>query len=406
MISLPVSRRHFLVGAGATCAAGALAPAVRPQLAFAADGVARHALVLILLEGGLDGISALVPEGDPAYAKHRRATFVPDGSVRAVDAMFGLHPSLAPIADLWADGLVAAVPAVGTATQTRSHFAEMAVVAAGAPGGTPDGSGWVARHLLTLSGGQPITLHGVSCGAQPSLELTGHPGAFHVPYLASAGLGGWAPGQQAAAEQALADAYAAAPPALARPAATAFDALAKLRSSVAAAGDAPASQDVDPWAAQLRQVAQLIRADIGMEAAVVSLPGWDTHSFQGGTDGQLARLLGRLARGISSFATDLADRLADITVVVLSEFGRRAQENGSGGTDHGRGGLALVLGRGIVGGVHGTWPGLGELELDRGDVAVTTDVRSVLAEVVRGRLGNPALDQVFPGFVPVPLGIA
>ena len=402
MSLVTVSRRRFLAGAGAACTAGFVAPALRPQLAFAADGASPHTVVVVVLEGGLDGISALVPAGDPAYARLRRATLVPVGGAHGVDGTFALHPALAPIADLWADGLVAAVPAVGTATQSRSHFAEMAVVASGTAGQGADGSGWLARHLLTRTGGSVVTLHGVSVGALPALELAGHRGAFHVPDLDATGIEGWSPEHLPAAERGLAAAYGSSSPDLADAAAVAFDALGRLRGSGAAAVPTGAYAS-DPWAGQLRQVSQLLRAGVGMEAAVVSLPGWDTHSNQAG---ELAQLLDRLGRALAAFMEDVRDRLDRLTLVVVSEFGRRALENGSGGTDHGRGGLALVLGGGLTGGVHGAWPGLGDTELDRGDVAVTTDIRAVLAEVVRGRLGNEALDQVFPGFTAVPLGIA
>jgi uncharacterized protein (DUF1501 family) len=406
MITSSLSRRRFLAGTAAACAAGAAGPLLRPQLAFAADGQADHLLVVVLLEGGLDGLSALVPAGDGTYGSARTSTRIADGQAIAVDGLFGLHPALAPIAELWQDGLVAAVPAVGSPTATRSHFAEMSVVAQGTGGGAGDGSGWLARHLLTRSGGAPVTLQGVSGGPLPALELAGHAGAFHVPDLATAGLQGWHPDRRPAAEQALAAAYAAAAPELAHPASVAFEALGRLRSSGAAELPSRTDYPPDPWAAQLRQVAQLARAGIGMEAAVVSFSNWDTHRSQGGAQGLLATLLGRLARAVASFVADLQDRLDQVTVVVLSEFGRRVAENGSGGTDHGRGGLALVLGGGLNGGVHGAWPGLAEDALDQGDLAVATDLRSVLAEVVAHRLGNPAIEQVFPGFTPVPVGIA
>ncbi|MGH9275236.1 MAG: DUF1501 domain-containing protein [Acidimicrobiales bacterium] len=403
MTTAPMSRRRFLAGTAATCTAGAMAPLIRPGLAFAADGITDHTLVVVTLDGGLDGLSALVPAGDAGYGRARKLTRITDGREIGVDQRFALHPALAPLAELWADGLVAAVPAVGTATRSRSHFAEMAVVAQGTGGGSGDGTGWLARHLLTRAGGA-VTLQGASLGPLHALELAGHHGAFHVPHLTAAGIQGWHPTRQAAAEQSLANAYAAAAPELADPAAVAFDALSRLRSSGAAALPSRATYQADPWADQLRQVAQLIRADLGMEAAVVNFSGWDTHVGQGGSNGQLARLLDRLGRALDAFAADLGDQLNRLTVVVASEFGRRVAENGSGGTDHGSGGLALVLGGGLRGGVHGTWPGLDADALDEGDLAVTTDIRSVLAEVVRGRLGNPAVDQVFPGFTPVPVG--
>ena len=398
------TRRRFLASTAAACTAGAMAPLVRPELVFAADGVADHTLVLVWLDGGLDGLSALVPLGDPAYGRGRSATLVAEPGAIGVDPMFALHPALAPVADLWADGLVGAIPAVGIPTGTRSHFADAAIMASGTDLRSADGTGWLARHLLLRSGG-PMPLQGVACGALPALELAGHNGAFHVPELATAGIDGWDPARLPDAEQGLAATYATAPAGLAVPASLALDALHRLRSTGAAALPSRAAYDNDPWAKQLRQVAQLMRAGVGMEAATVTFGGWDTHQGQGGSDGRLAALLDRLGRALMSFALDVDDRLADVTVVVVSEFGRRVAENGSGGTDHGRGGLALVVGRGLQGGVHGLWPGLGDDELDDGDVAVATDVRSVLAEVVRGRLGNAAIDQVFPSFTPVPLGL-
>jgi uncharacterized protein (DUF1501 family) len=377
---------------------------LRPQLAFAADGVAAHTLVLVLLEGGLDGVSALVPVGDDAYGRVRSSTLIPDGRAIGVDDMFALHPSLAGVADLWAEGLVAAVPAVGTPTRSRSHFAEMAVVAEGTGGATRDGTGWLARHLLTRSGGVPVILQGVSCGQGPALELVGHDGAFHVPDLAGAGIGGWDPADLPTVSQALAAAYSSARPQLADPASTAFEALERLRAAQAVTSTS--SYDTDPWSAQLRQVSQIIRAGVGMEAAVVGFGGFDTHSAQGGADGQLAALLARLAGALAAFASDLHDRLDTITMVVMSEFGRRMAENGSGGTDHGSGGLSLVLGGGIRGGVHGAWPGLADDALDDGALMVATDTRSVLTEVVHGRLGNSSVDLVFPDFTAVPVGFA
>jgi uncharacterized protein (DUF1501 family) len=163
-----------------------------------------------------------------------------------------------------------------------------------------------------------------------------------------------------------------------------------------------------PWSSQFRQIAQLAHAGIGLRAAVVETVGWDLHADMGtATEGTMRDLLGHLAAGISSFADDVSDQLDSTTVVVLSEFGRRLAQNGNGGTDHGHGGLMMVLGGGIAGGrVYGRWPGLATDALDRGDVQVTTDFRDVLAEVVQRRLGNDRLDAVFPGYVPRFLGLA
>ena len=156
------------------------------------------------------------------------------------------------------------------------------------------------------------------------------------------------------------------------------------------------------------QVAQLIRADLGLEVACVDIGGWDTHSAQGSTTGTLADNLADLAAGLQAFYTDLADRRGHITVVTMSEFGRRVKENASGGTDHGHGNCMFLLGGGVAGGkVYSSWPGLAAEQLyGPGDLAITTDFRTVLAEVVERRLGNPKLDQVFPGFThPAYLGV-
>lgn len=401
-----ISRRRFLAGGAAACTASTVAPLLRPSMAFAADGASAHTLVLVVLGGGMDGLSALVPAGDPHYGQQRKSTAIPDSRAIGVDPIFALHPSLAPLGDLWRDGRMAAVPALGTVTRSRSHFAEMAVVAGGTGGRGSDGTGWLARHLLTRPGSPPVTLQGVSCGPAPALELAGHGGAFCVPDLNAVGIGGWDPARLPTVETAISRTYAAADPSLSIPAASAFDAVARLRSVAAAPTSSQASYDDDPWSTQLREVGRLMRAGVGMEAAVVNFDGWDTHAAQGGSSGQLATLLGRLARALATFVTDVHDRLDRVTIVVLSEFGRRVAENGSGGTDHGRGGVGFVLGGGVRGGVHGTWPGLDPAALDEGDVAVTTDVRSLLAEIVRGPLQNPAISQVFPDFTPTSLGIA
>jgi len=167
-------------------------------------------------------------------------------------------------------------------------------------------------------------------------------------------------------------------------------------------GAAQPAYPAGDFGAALRQVAMLVRAEVGLEVAAIDLGGWDTHFAQGASDGQMAGLLADLAGGLSALHADLADSLSRLTVVVMTEFGRRVQENASLGTDHGHGSLMLLLGGNVEGGrVHGSWPGLSQGQLfGPGDLAVTTDYREVLAEVCRKRLNNPAADQIFPGFAP------
>jgi uncharacterized protein (DUF1501 family) len=155
----------------------------------------------------------------------------------------------------------------------------------------------------------------------------------------------------------------------------------------------------------LRQIAQLIKADVGLEVAAIDIDGWDTHEEEGSSDGQLAGLLNDFGRGLAAFYADMQDYMANITVVSMSEFGRRATENASGGTDHGHGNCMFVMGGGVKGGVYARWNGLADGALDEGDLAVTTDYRDVLAEVLTKRISNPAVDQVFPGYTPNSLDI-
>jgi uncharacterized protein (DUF1501 family) len=167
-----------------------------------------------------------------------------------------------------------------------------------------------------------------------------------------------------------------------------------------------ASYTGDEFGLGLQQVAQLIKADVGLEVACLDLGGWDTHEQQGTLDGVFNSLLGGLARGLQAFYTDLAERMGGVTVVVMSEFGRRIAENASSGTDHGHGNVMFLLGGSVNGGqVFSRWPTLSPEALDDGDLAITTDYRDVLAEIVTRRLHNPALDQVFPNYAPATLNL-
>lgn len=158
---------------------------------------------------------------------------------------------------------------------------------------------------------------------------------------------------------------------------------------------------------RLRQIAQLIKADVGLEIAFADVGGWDTHVNQGGATGQLANRLTDFAQAINALVTDMGDRMADVVILTMSEFGRTARQNGSAGTDHGHAGCLFVIGGSVKGGkVHGKWPGLEPEQLNEGrDLALTTDFRSVFGEVVRKHLGASALERVFPGFAPTDLGL-
>lgn len=403
-----LSRRRFLQGTAAACLAGAALPSLHPQLAFGAPGDPSRGdvLVLILLRGGMDGLSAIVPAGERGYYDARKTTAVPAAATVPLDGRFGLHPALAPLADVFKAGDLAVVPACGSFDPSRSHFDQQDVLERGVGRQDPNRTGWLGRHLATRGAPASAAIQSLAIGTRVPLSLHSAPAPVVIPDIERFAIdrlaAGAAPAMQAtllrlAGDGSLAEGASAAVQTL--------DLLARTQpGSIAPANGAKYEQQW--WSTQLRQVGQLIRAGVGLEAAVLDFGGWDTHTSMGThTDGQMRELLTRLGMALHSFYVDMLDVRDQITTVVISEFGRRVAQNGGGGTDHGHGGVAMVMGGGIRGGVYGAWPGLGASVLDRGDVPVATDFRAVLAEVVQQRLRNPALGTVFPGYTPAFLGL-
>jgi uncharacterized protein (DUF1501 family) len=393
---MTITRRGFLAGTAAVAAGIG-----RTEIALAAPDDVGHSLVVVNLDGGLDGLSAVVPAGESAYYDRRRTVAVPGNRTLALDGRFGLHPALAPLHPLWQDGMLAIVPAVGSLGGSRSHFAEQALLSRGVGPGDAEPSGWITRHLRSRPGSRPVSLRGVGISNHPSLMLAADEHALTIADLAAAEPRLAEGDDLQRVASALTSAYGSSTPAMTWAAAAGAEALRRLREADASAipPHGGAVYPDDPWAQSLRQVAQLLHAGLGVEAGVVTFTGWDTHQAMGGwATGQLSQLLTRLGAALGAFAADVSDMLDRLTIVVVSEFGRRLVENSSGGTDHGHGGVALVVGRGVQGGVHGAWPGLEEGALDRGDVAAATDIRSVLGGVVARRLGNPNVGAVFPGW--------
>jgi uncharacterized protein (DUF1501 family) len=259
-------------------------------------------------------------------------------------------------------------------------------------------SGWIGRHLGSLDTGNRSPLRAIGLGASVPHSLRGPVPAAALRSIADAHLG---PGQIAAALRRSLDGLYAGASVLDRAGQdtlAVIDRVAKLDPAGHGATADPAYPEGD-FGTALKQVALLVRAEVGLEVAAVDLGGWDTHFGQGAVSGPMAARLAELGRGLAALHADLHDGLDRLCVVVMSEFGRRVKENASLGTDHGHGGAMLLLGGGVAGGrVHGTWPGLhAEARVGPGDLAVTTDYRDVLAEVVARRLNNPAVDEVFPG---------
>ncbi|MEV6349846.1 DUF1501 domain-containing protein [Actinoplanes sp. NPDC051851] len=388
--------------------AGLAAPAVGAQLAYAADpDYAGDVFVLLSLRGGFDGLSAVVPAGDPAYYAARPTIAVPKTQLIGGDGFFGLHPALAPLLPEWTAGRLAAVQAVGQPAPNRSHFSAMEELERAAPG-TSIRTGWLNRMLGSLGSTDPF--HAVSMGtARPARVLDGT-----APYLGIGSIDGLTlTGDEAAKPIAatMAALYDGAPELMARTAGQLTGALSRAKE-LRTAGYTPANGAVYPdtdLGAALRDVARLITSDTGLISATVDSGDWDMHENLGPAQPgrRMHDQLNRLALALAAFARDLGpDRMRRVTLITISEFGRRVAQNGSGGLDHGYGNAMFVLGGGVRGGrVYGSWPGLTSGQLRDGDLAVTTDYRAVIGEILRARCGVGDLASVFPGVTASALGL-
>ncbi len=416
-----VSRREFL-GSSLTAAAGLLLgpriaalPGWMPRLALADPTVGPRGdtLVCLFLRGGADGLNIVVPHGDEDYYRLRPTLAVPrpdDASaaerVLDLDGFFGLHPTLAPLSEAYQGGELALIHATGSPDESRSHFEAMDLMERGAAPG--DYTGWLARHLATLDTGNRSALRAISVGDMLPASLSGTQNATALQSIAEYHLQGR--DDRAGEMQALLETlYNRQDDLLAATAQQTFAAIALLQQIDSAAyqprGRAYPENDLGQ---ALRLVAQLIRAEAGVEVACVDFGGWDTHVDQGSTGGALGRQLTVLGQCLAAFYEDLAPELDRVTLVVMSEFGRRAAENAGLGTDHGHGNMMMALGGGIRGGqVFADWPGLAPDRLaGPGDLAITIDYRDILGEILGHRLNNPRHDDVFPGYTVTPRGVA
>lgn len=402
------SRRSLLRGGLAALGLAAAEPLVSTRYAYAAAGYTGDVVVVLSLRGGFDGLSAVAPVGDPAYGKARPTIAVPASAAIRLDSRFGLHPALAPLKPFWDAGTFGVVHAVGQAAPTRSHFAAMEEMERAAPG-TGLRTGWLDRTLGLRPAGTTFRAVQVGgSGASPAL-------AGPTPELALDAVddftlsAAWDDQQLVRWRTALAAVHRGAPTSLAAPATATLGAVSRT-AALKKAGYTPANGASYPdgeLGPALRDVARLVKAGVGLQVACVEVGDWDMHAGLGQHhQGWMQSKLDDLARSLTAFATDLGSRMQGVTVVTLSEFGRRVAENGSGGLDHGHGNAVLMLGGGVRGGmVHGRWPGLAAANLRDGDLAGTTDYRQVLGEVLVRRCGATSLSSVFPGLRPAPIGV-
>lgn len=405
-----VSHRTLLSGSPI-----AALPSWMPRIALADPNIGPRGdtLVCIFLRGGADGLNMIIPHGDEGYYSLRPTIGIarPDDNLAEykvidLDGFFGLHPSMVSLKPIFDAGDMAAVHATGAPDETRSHFEAMALMERGAA--ARDYSGWIARHLATLDTGNTSALRALALGEMLPASLTGAVSATALQSIGEYHL--QTPNESGEQmRHILAWLYEQENDLLSASATQTFAAMDVL-SQLSAESYQPngrAYPETD-FGQAMKTVAQLIHADVGVEVACIDLGGWDTHAGQGGGIGLMARLMTDLAEGLTSFYEDLITKMNGLTVVVMSEFGRRAKENAALGTDHGHGNMMIVLGDGIVGGhVYSQWPGLHPDQLvGPGDLPITIDYRDVLGEILAKRLNNPDMLRIFPGYTVNPLGLA
>lgn len=407
-----MDRRYFLKSSGIALASFGLmaaAPNFLHQFANAqtiSDRSGRKKILITIFQrGAVDGLNMVVPYGESEYYNLRPNIAVPkpnsvDGAVN-LDGFFGLHPSLKSFEALWRNKQLAIVNSAGSPENTRSHFDEQDYMESGTPGNKGTRDGWLSRVLQTSAGKDDSAFRAVSFTQQTPRSLMGRYPTIAMTNLADFSLkagiytkslqGGF----EGVYEQNSKDS-------LGETGKETFEAVNYLKTANPAQfkPENGAAYPNTPFGRSLRQIAQLIKADVGLEIAFTDTPGlnWDTHLNQGGVRGQLANILLNFGASITALVTDLGRRMDDVVILTMSEFGRTAAQNGSNGTDHGHGNAMFVIGNSVKGGkVYGDWKGLKPDQLNDGrDLAVTTDFRDVFGEVAQKHLGNKNLAKIFP----------
>ncbi len=398
-----MNRRFFLHKGALALAGTTVLPQflVRSVLAQAGANPGRR-LVVIFQRGAADGLNIVVPYREKNYYSMRPNIAIPQREVLDLNGSFGLHPSLAAFKPLYDAGHLAIVHAVGSPDSSRSHFDAQDYMESGTPGVKLTDDGWLNRALQaedTKRRQEHTAFRAVALGAEVPRTLAGKIPAIALSNLNSFSVGGRAASASPAAS-AFESMYGASGDRILHAAGEeTFDAMKMLRAANPAQYTPRAEYPSSEFGNNMKQIAQLLKANLGVEAAFTDVSGWDTHQNQGAVNGQLANRLRDFSAAIAAFWQDMGDDAGNITLVTMSEFGRTAHENGTGGTDHGHANVMFVLGGSVRGGrVHGRWPGLAKEQLNEGrDLALTTDYRQVLGEVLKTTLGPTNLDAVFPG---------
>jgi len=402
LVAASVTRRGLLVGASLGLLGWATQQSALAQVTIGKPGANRNIVVVVFLRGGADGLTLLVPHGDEAYYQLRPTLSVPKAKLKDLDGFFGLHPSMAALAPLYESGMLAPLHAVGSDDRTRSHFEAMDTMERGIARREGPQSGWVARYLAASEKPNASPLRAVAFGYTTPTSLVG---ATHATTMSS--LAEYRLDLPEEARKSLESLYHVGKDEISHAGRETLDVLKTLERLDAAHYKAQngATYPQSDLGTGLKQVACLVRAEVGMEVACLDKGGWDTHVTQGTESGWMPLQMDDLSKSLAAFAGDMGPEMSRVTVVVMTEFGRRIAENAGLGTDHGHGGAMFLFGGGVKGGkVHTKWPGL-DHPVGPGDVAVTTDYRDVLAEILRNRMGMAETAEVFAGYRATPLGI-
>jgi uncharacterized protein (DUF1501 family) len=404
------SRRYFMKQGGIAMVGLSTVPAFLQRAVAATPAAGKKQLVVLFQRGAADGLNIVVPFAEPNYYRLRPSIAIPqprrggNDAALDLDGIFGLHPALAPLVPFFQKHQLAIVHAAGSPDPTRSHFDAQDYMESGTPGIKATEDGWLDRALGTLPEENASPFRAVAMGPNLPRMLRGSTGAIALPDLKQFKVQPQSQAMSNVVEGGFEAMYAqSVDHALHGTGTETFEAIDMLRKIDMSkfppenGADYPKSG----LGQKMQQIGVMLKAGIGTEVLFVDCGGWDNHVNEGGAQGQLSNLLKDLGQSLAAFHQDLGDRMNDVVVVTMSEFGRTAKENGNRGTDHGHANCMFVMGGDVKGGrVYGKWPGLDDHQLNEGrDLALTTDFRAVVGEILTKHLGVKDLAPVFPGFV-------
>jgi len=400
-----ISRRYFLKNGGIAMLGMASLPSFLQRAIAETAAPSKKKMVVLFQRGAMDGLNVVVPFAEPEYYRLRPTIAIPEprrgGAEAAIDldGFFGLHPSLQPLQPLFQNGQLAVVQAVGSPDPTRSHFDAQDFMESGTPGLKSTDDGWLNRAMQAMPEEQASPFRAVAFGPYLPRTLSGSAPAVAIPDLKQFKMFGPQQTVEGGFEAMYAQTVDQALRGVGQETFEAIDQLKKINPD-SYQPENGAQYPTSRFGKSLMEIAELFKAEIGLEVAFLDSGGWDHHVNEGGVQGQLSNLLRDLGQGIAAFHQDMGERMGDVVFVSMSEFGRTAHENGNRGTDHGHANCMFIMGGDVKGGkVYTRWPGMSEGQLYEGrDLAVTTDYRSVLGEIMTKHLGGRDLNAVFPGF--------